>query len=182
MRNILICCLILISCKKNIKEIPSGNEAFYKIGQVNDNSEYFTTIKVLKESNNVQNNICNCITFVNGTDNNDVVTWYDCSSDRLQQHTMIDYETYSTCGYSPSVLSDKVTINISDSCCNILPLYITYFDVRYNAKNEKELTWVSENEENTSCYNVYKSTNAKDWEKLTTIVKSRNYYKYIDTQ
>ena len=180
MRNILICCLILISCKKNIQENPSGKAIFYKIGQVNANSEYFTEIKVLKESNNVQNN-CNCITFVSSTDNDEIVTWYDCY-DRLQQHTMADYETYSTCGYNPFVLSDKVTITISDSCCNILPLYITYFDVRYNSKNEKELTWVSENEESTSCYNVYKSTNTKDWLKLTTILKSRNYYKYIDAQ
>lgn len=176
---IILCIIVLFSCLK-IKEISSLNEnsIFYKIGQVNnDNSEFFTTIKVLKETNDIVNN-CNCITFTNSTNNNDIVTWYDCSN-RLQQHTMADYEIYSTCGNNPHTLSDKVLVSISDTCCGILPLYITYFDVHYN-KNEKEVSWSCENEENIVSYNVYKSTNAKDWQKLITIPKSKGNYKYID--
>ena len=176
---IILCIVVLFSCLK-IKQISSYDEdLFYKIGQLNkDNSEYFTTIKVLKESNDIVNN-CNCIIFTNSTNNNDIVTWYDCS-DRLQQHTMADYEIFTTCGNNPNTTSDKITINITDTCCGILPLNITYFDIRYNKDNQKEISWSSENEENIISYNVYKSTNAKDWQKIKTISKSKGNYIYID--
>ena len=127
------------------------------------------------------------VTFTNNSINN-IDNYWTLGDEAISHeinlvYTFAEYGNYTvrlrTINSNGMMAMEEVTLAVTTA----LPLDLLEFKATKKS-NEVNLSWETENEINVSEFEIFKSIDARNWEKIGAVAakgRSENYYEYIDT-